>query len=108
MKNLLLMCILLISTGCAGLYTDVRYRIRDVEEGYELKKNGVVYLTKTIREVDTKIGGVYIDINISNSETLNNGNDILYIVSDKATDYIDGKEYIQRKENMNILNYQRE
>ncbi|WP_303189603.1 hypothetical protein [Fusobacterium ulcerans] len=51
---------------------------------------------------------MYIDINISNSETLNNGNDILYIVSDKATDYIDGKEYIQRKENMNILNYQRE
>ena len=111
MKKLLLICILLISTGCAGVYTNVRYRIRDVEEGYELKKNGVVYLTKTIREADTKIGGVYIDINISNSETLNNGNDILYIVSDKATDYIDGKviyskegeyEYIELPEGVTI------
>ncbi len=35
MKKLLLICILLISTGCAGVYTNVRYRIRDVEEGYE-------------------------------------------------------------------------
>ena len=91
MKNLLLMCILLISTGCAGLYTDVRYRIRDVEEGYELKKNGVVYLTKTIREADTKIGGVYLEIEISTYETLNNGENILIIKSGKATDYIDGK-----------------
>lgn len=52
-----------------------------------------------------------MSINISNSETLNNGNDILYIVSDKATDYIDGKviyskegeyEYIELPEGVTI------
>lgn len=111
MKKLLLMCILLISTGCAGLYTDVRYRIRDVEEGYNFGNNNTVDLTKSLKKDNQKIGEIYLSINISNSETLNNGNDILYIVSDKATDYIDGKviyskegeyEYIELPEGVTI------
>lgn len=91
MKKLLLICILLISTGCAGLYTDVRYRIRDVEEGYNFGNNNTVDLTKSIKKDNNEIGEIYLDIEISKVETLNNGNDILYISSNKATDYIDGK-----------------
>lgn len=111
MKKFLLICILLISTGCAGLYTDVRYRIRDVEEGYNFGNNNTVDLTKSLKKDNQKIGEIYLSINISNSETLNNGNDILYIVSDKGTDYIDGKviyskegeyEYIELPEGVTI------
>lgn len=82
---------IIISTGCAGLYTDVRYRIRDVEEGYNFGNNNTVDLTKSIKKDNNEIGEIYLDIEISNYETLNNGENMLIIKSAKATDYIDGK-----------------
>ena len=91
MKKLLLMCMLLISTGCAGLYTDVRYRIRNVEEGYKFGNDNTVDLTKPLKKDNQKIGEIYLDIDILTYEKINNGYDILTIRSGKATDYIDGK-----------------
>lgn len=91
MKKLLLMCMLLILTGCAGLYTDVRYRIRNVEEGYKFGNDNTVDLTKPLKKDNQKIGEIYLDIDILTYEKINNGYDILTIRSGKATDYIDGK-----------------
>ena len=98
MKKLLLICILLISTGCAGLYTDVRYRIRDVEEGYKFGDNNTVDLTKPIEKNNKKIGKIYLDIEISTYETLNNGENILIIKSGKAPNYPYEKADFEEKE----------
>lgn len=103
MKKLLLICILLISTGCAGLYTDVRYRIRDVEEGYKFGNNNTVDLTKPIEKNNKKIGKIYLDIEISTYETLNNGENILVIRSGKAPNYPYEKIDFEEKEKYNYI-----
>ena len=103
MKKLLLICILLISTGCAGLYTDVRYRIRDVEEGYKFGNNNTVDLTKPIEKNNKKIGKIYLDIEISTYETLHNGENILVIRSGKAPNYPYEKIDFEEKEKYNYI-----
>lgn len=106
MKKLLLICILLISTGCAGLYTDVRYRIRDVEEGY---KFGIrtVDITEPVEKNNKKIGEIYLSIEVSTYETLNNGENILIIKSGKAPNYPYEKADFEEKEKYNYIELQK-
>lgn len=91
MKRFLIF-ILFILNGC-GISTEISYRLKNVEEGYQWKKNGVIYLVQNKRQGNDKIGGIYLDIEIK--EFPDYKYDVLTIKSDRASSYINGKMVIK-------------
>ena len=102
MKKLLLMCMLLISTGCAGLYTDVRYIIRDVEGEYNFGIR-TIDITKPVEVNNKKIGEIYLSIEIPNYEIPKYEYGKIIIKSGKAPNYPYEKADFAEKEKYNYI-----
>lgn len=85
MKGLLIIFIIFILNGC-GIGTLTEYRIRDVEQGYNMNRGQTVYLTQEIVKGKDKIGKIFLDISMG----YDNFNKIV-IRSGKGNNYIDEK-----------------